>query len=528
MQPQITPPAALPEELRAALVSLLGEKGVSLDAGVAQAHAGDWSDTARQPPALVLFPETPQQVAQALGILARFRQPVVVQGGLTGLAGGATPQPGEVALSLARLDRVEDFDSVGGTVTVQAGVVLEQLQAQVEAAGWFFPLDLGARGSCQVGGNAATNAGGNRVIRYGTMRELVLGVEVALADGRLLTMLNRVTKNTTGVDLKHLFIGSEGTLGVITRLVLKLSPRPLAADTALCAVGSFEAAARLLKEVQGSLPTLSAFELMWDDFMQAAIDIGRLKPPFPQAPPLCVLVETMGASATGDRDALEQVLQGAIESGLVDDAIVSRSIDDSRRLWRYRETVGEMLSRLAPHAAFDVGIPMAAMDGFVASVRAQLGPLFPTPAPPVLRPSRRRQPACAVGAVRHAGVAAPGRGGRLCGGGAGRRLHLGRARHRQGEEGVPAPEPVGRRAAADARPEVPVRPAQSAQCGAHRRRGSATLRPGAVSRRRVSPPPPARRLPAHSMPSAPLPQAAPRPRPSAAFLRRRPPRPLPR
>ena len=377
MQPEIIPPAGLPEELRAALVSLLGEKGVSADDGVARAHAGDWSDTVRQPPALVVFPKTPQQVAQALGILARFRQPVVVQGGLTGLAGGATPRPGEVALSLARLDRIEDFDAIGGTVTVQAGVVLERLQAQVEAAGWFFPLDLGARGSCQVGGNAATNAGGNRVIRYGTMRELVLGVEVALADGRLLTMLNRVTKNTTGIDLKHLFIGSEGTLGVITRLVLKLSPRPLAADTALCAVGSFEAAARLLKEVQASLPTLSAFELMWDDFMQAAIDIGGLKPPFPQAPPLCVLVETMGASATGDRDALEQVLQGAIESGLVDDVIVSRSIDDARRLWRYRETVGEMLSRLAPHAAFDVGIPMAAMDGFVAAVRARLGPLFP-------------------------------------------------------------------------------------------------------------------------------------------------------
>ena len=377
MRPETTEPAALPEKLRAALVSLLGENGVSLDAGVAEAHAGDWSETARQPPALVLFPKTPRQVAQTLGVLARFGRPVVVQGGLTGLAGGATPRPGEVALSLARMDRVEEFDAVGGTVTVQAGVVLEQLQAQVEAAGWYFPLDLGARGSCQVGGNAATNAGGNRVIRYGTMRELVLGIEVALADGRLLTMLNRVTKNTTGVDLKQLFIGSEGTLGVITRLVLKLSPRPLAADTALCAVGSFEAAAGLLKAMQAGLPTLSAFELMWDDFMQAALDIGSLKPPFEKPHPLYVLVETMGASERSDREQLEQVLERAIESGLVDDVVVSRSIDDSRRLWRYRETVGEMLSRLKPHAAFDVGIPMAAMDGFVASVRAQLGPLFP-------------------------------------------------------------------------------------------------------------------------------------------------------
>ena len=375
MQQQITP-AAL-SELRAALVSRLGEGGVSLDAGVAQAHAGDWSDAAREPPPMVLFPKTPQQVAQALAILAGFRQRVVVQGGLTGLAGGATPQPGEVALSLARLDRIEDFDAVGGTVTVQAGVALEQLQTQVEAAGWFFPLDLGARGSCQVGGNAATNAGGNRVIRYGTMRELVLGIEVALADGRLLTMLNRVKKNTTGIDLKHLFIGSEGMLGVITRLVLRLSPGPLAAHTALCAVGSFDAAARLLKELQGQLPTLSAFELMWDDFMQAAVDIGSLRPPFAAAHPLYVLVETMGASEEGDREQLERVLGRALELELVGDVVVSRSIDDARRLWQYRETVGEMLSRLKPHAAFDVGIPMARMDGFVASVRATLGPLFP-------------------------------------------------------------------------------------------------------------------------------------------------------
>ena len=326
---------------------------------------------------MVLFPKTPEHVALALGILAKFQQRVVVQGGLTGLAGGATPQPGEVALSLAKLNQIEDFDRTGGTITVQAGVALEQLQTHVEAEGWIFPLDLGARGSCQIGGNAATNAGGNRVIRYGTMRELVLGIEVALADGRLVSMMNRVTKNTTGIDMKHLFIGSEGTLGIITRLVLKLSPKPLTANTALCAVGSFEAAARLLKELQGHLPTLSAFELMWDDFMRAAMDVGGLKQPFAEAHPLYVLVETMGGSEEGDRDQLEQVLGRAIETELVNDVIVAQSMDDTQRLWQYRETVGEMLSQMKPHAAFDVGVPMATMDRFVTSVRTSLEQLFP-------------------------------------------------------------------------------------------------------------------------------------------------------
>jgi len=365
------------DELREALASQLGENCVSLDAGVAQAHSGDWSEAVKEQPTMVVFPKTPAQVAEALKILSKFGQHVVVQGGLTGLAGGATPRHGEVALSLAKLNQIEEFDRVGGTITVQAGLALELLQTHVEADGWFFPLDLGARGSCQVGGNAATNAGGNRVIRYGTMRELVLGLEVALPDGRLLTMLNRVTKNTTGIDLKHLFIGAEGTLGVITRLVLKLSPKPVSSSTALCAVDSFEAAAKLVKELQGSLPTLSAFELMWDDFMQSALEIAGSKAPFADRHPLYVLVETMGSSEAADREQLEEVLGRALETELVSDVIVAQSMDDAQQLWAYRETVGEMLSRMKPHAAFDVGIPMAMMDGFVTSVRASLEQLFP-------------------------------------------------------------------------------------------------------------------------------------------------------
>ena len=363
--------------LRDALAAALGAHGVSLDEGVAEAHAGDWSEVPKKRPSLVVFPKSPAEAARALGLLSSFGQKVVVQGGLTGLAAGATPQEGEVALSLAKMNRIEDFDRVGGTVTVQAGVTLAQLQAHVEAEGWFFPLDLGARGSCQLGGNAATNAGGNRVIRYGTMRELVLGLEVALADGRLVTMMNRVIKNTTGIDLKQLFIGSEGTLGVITRLVLKLTPKPLSAQTALCALTSFEAAAELLNEAQRHLPTLSAYELMWAGFMKAAAEIGNLTPPFEVSHALYVLLETLGSGDEGDRQQLEQFLERALETGLIADVIVAQSLDDAARLWAYRETVGEMLSALAPHVAFDVGIPLSAMDRFVQSVGADLETLFP-------------------------------------------------------------------------------------------------------------------------------------------------------
>ena len=175
-------------ELCKALSHVIDEQSFSMDAGVSLAHSGDWSEAPRHCPGLVIFPRTPMQVAAVLRVLSDRRQPVVIQGGLTGLAGAATPQEGEVALSLTKLNQIEGLDTVGGTVTVQAGVTLEQLQSHVEAENWFFPMDLGARGSCQIGGNASTNAGGNRVLRYGTMRDLTLGIEVAMTDGRLMTM----------------------------------------------------------------------------------------------------------------------------------------------------------------------------------------------------------------------------------------------------------------------------------------------------------------------------------------------------
>lgn len=364
-------------DLRATLESVLGPAGVVDDTQALAAHAGDWSEAPKTRPGLLLLPRTTEQVATVMRLCTEHRQPVVVQGGLTGLAGGATPQVGEVALSLARLNEIEDIDVVGGTALVQAGVILEELQRRVEEQGWSFPLDLGARGSCQVGGNAATNAGGNRVIRYGTMRELVLGLEVVMADGRVATMLNRTTKNTTGLELKHLFVGAEGSLGIITRLVLKLSPQPTSSSTALCALASFDAAARLLRELRRELPSLSAFELMWADFMDAAIEFGGLRAPFAESHPVYVLLEAQGGDADSVGEQLQRLLADALEQDLVRDVIVAQSLDDAGRLWAYREAIAEMLARLKPYAAFDVGVPMMRMAALVEALRAALGQRFP-------------------------------------------------------------------------------------------------------------------------------------------------------
>ncbi|MGE4337627.1 MAG: FAD-binding oxidoreductase [Pigmentiphaga sp.] len=371
--------AALSPELVTALEALLGAGSISRDPTLNAGHAGDWSEAPHLQPSLVLLPRTPRQVADVLKLCHDHGRPIAVQGGLTGLTGGATPQRGEIVLSLARLNAIEELDTVGGTVLVQAGVVLEALQQQVETQGWAFPLDLGARGSCQVGGNAATNAGGNRVIRYGTMRNLVLGLEVALPDGRLLDLLGRVTKNTTGVDLKHLFIGAEGTLGVITRLTLKLSPRATATTVALCALPSFNAATQLVRDLRRGLPGLSAFELMWQDFMAASCEVLQLRPPFAEPAPVYALVETQGLDDAADRLQLEQALGQALEQEIVSDVIVAQSIDDNHSLWAYRESVGELLGRLKPFAAFDIAIPVARMGDFVQQVGAELAERYPAP-----------------------------------------------------------------------------------------------------------------------------------------------------
>lgn len=366
------------ERLRVLLVDTLGADCVFVDPSQTSAHAGDWSDVPKMAPSLVVAPREPAQVARALAILSEAGQRVVVQGGLTGLAGGSTPRAGEVALSLAKLTAVESFDKVGGTITVQAGLTLEMLQDYVEAHGWMFPLDLGARGSCQIGGNASTNAGGNRVVRFGTMRERVLGLEVALTDGTLLSMMHRVTKNTTGIDLKQLFIGSEGTLGVITRLVLKLEPLPTAANTALCALSSFDDAARLFKHLKGRLPALSSFELMWDNFIAAGCDVLQRKQPFSEEWPVYALVETLGVSEGDEHRALELALAAALEDGLVADVIVAQSLDQISQLWSYREAIVELLTQMKPHAAFDIGIPTDRMAEFVESTRQSLGKSFPS------------------------------------------------------------------------------------------------------------------------------------------------------
>jgi FAD/FMN-containing dehydrogenase len=326
----------------------------------------------------IVRPRTTDEVAQVLAICNDAHQPVVVQGGMSGWVRATQTQPGDVILSLERMNTIESVDTANRTATVQAGVVLETLQNHLEPFGLSFPLDLGGRGSCQLGGNASTNAGGMRVIRYGMMREQVLGIEAVLADGRIVSSLNRMIKNNTGYDLKQLFIGSEGTLGVITRLVLRLRERSTSANTAIVSASQFEQVAGLLRHVDGALGgQLSAFEMIDTHFYGVNTAEGRHAPPLPRGRPYYVVIEALGSHQARDEEVFESALASALELGLVDDAVIARSEADRQSIWVIREDLEPLLHDFKPFHAFDVSLPVGDMEVYMRRVHERVRAAWP-------------------------------------------------------------------------------------------------------------------------------------------------------
>jgi len=340
-------------------------------------YRADWSGLARGIPDTLCRPRSVEEVSAVLRHCHEHGRPVTIQGGLTGLAGGAVPADGDVVLNLERMAAIEQIDELEGIMTVQAGTTLLAVQEAAAAAGWYFPVDLGARGSCQVGGNAATNAGGERVIRYGTMRDSVLGIEAVLADGTVLSTLTRLVKNSAGLDLRFLFIGSEGTLGVITRLRLKLQPAPAPAVTAFAAAADIHALARLLRRLKRSPGVnLTAFEFMSGQFVDAASRLAGRPCPVAAGQPWYVLMESAEHAGEGD-SALQQALEQALEQGLVLDGALACSLADAQDFWRLRHSIPELLGELKPTVNFDCGLPWAEMEGFVDRVNAAMHQRYP-------------------------------------------------------------------------------------------------------------------------------------------------------
>jgi FAD/FMN-containing dehydrogenase len=371
--------SAAPSEAVSALREALGAQIVALPDEFGDRRTEDWSGLPSAVPLALIRPRDTSEVAAALEICARYAQPVVTQGGLTGLVGGANLRGDEVALSLDRMNRIVEIDPVSGTMTVQAGTPLQVVQEAASAAGFYFPLDLGARGSCSIGGNLATNAGGNRVIKYGMMRDQVLGIEAVLASGAIVGGLNKMIKDNSGYDLRNLLIGSEGTLAVITRAVLRLRPKPTATATAWCGLPSFDAVTTLLRRAQAGLaPGVSAFEVMWAGYHDTVLaNLDNLRAPLDSPHPFYVLLESVGTDPVRHGDAFEEFLAAMLEEGVVTDAALASNEAHAQAFWAIRDAPGEYQRFIPNHAAYDVSFSIAQVGEAASRCEAQLRARWP-------------------------------------------------------------------------------------------------------------------------------------------------------
>ncbi|MCC7059219.1 MAG: FAD-binding oxidoreductase [Burkholderiaceae bacterium] len=330
----------------------------------------------------VAMPESTEDVAAVVRWCAEHRIAVVAQGGNTGLSGAATPDDSgrTVVLSLARLKRVRTVDTVNNSITVEAGCSLAEVRDAAHAAQRLFPLSLPSEGSCTIGGNLSTNAGGVAVLRYGNARELCLGLEVVTASGEVWHGLRGLRKDNTGYDLRDLFIGAEGTLGVITAATLKLYPQPAAQITAMAALDDPRAALRLLELAQSMLASsLTAFELM-SDLCLALVQqhFPEQRRPFAQPSPYYVLLETSDSESEAHANAMfEALMERALEAGVVRDAVVATSGAQSRALWALRELISEAQSLTGKNIKHDVSVPISSIAEFVAHTNAELARRFP-------------------------------------------------------------------------------------------------------------------------------------------------------
>ena len=328
---------------------------------------------------MMLRPGSVGEVQAILKLANETKTPLVPQGGNTGLVGGQIPFDGELILSLTRLDKIRDVDAGSNTMTCEAGVVLAKAQEAAAAVDRLFPLSLGAEGTCTIGGNLSTNAGGTGAVAYGIARDLVLGLEVVLADGRIMNLLSKLKKNNTGYDLRHIFVGAEGTLGIITTAVVKMFPRPRAVETAFIGLPSPAAAVTLLNLAQARVGgTVTTFELIVRDVIEFAIKHGHgVRDPLAGKHPWYVLMEVASQHDEGLRESVEQLLADAGAQGLIEDATIAASLDHAKAFWHMRHILPEVQKPEGGSIKADVSVPVASVPQFLEEASAAAKAIVP-------------------------------------------------------------------------------------------------------------------------------------------------------
>ena len=360
---------------------ILGQDGVKTCSDEIQSYNTDWLKRAHGQSTVVLRPRNTEHVSQILAHCNSRKLAVVPQGGNTGLVGGSVAVHDEVLLSMEAMNKVLGFDSASGVLSCEAGCVLQNLEQAVNAHGFLMPLDLGAKGSCHIGGNVATNAGGIRLVRYGSLHGSVLGLQVVLADGRILDMMSGLRKNNTGYHLKNLFIGSEGTLGVVTQVSIATPRKCNSVNVALLALNSFEDTVACLHELRGYLnEILSGVEFLDRGCMRLVSKhiskFGADANTFDSEYPFYLLVETSGSNAQHDREKLMAALEAVMTSQLVKDGVVSESDTQAKALWRLREDTPVSLSAAGAVYKYDLSMPTKSMYAIVDDMKNLLPPDF--------------------------------------------------------------------------------------------------------------------------------------------------------
>jgi FAD/FMN-containing dehydrogenase len=363
-------PARVSVEFVAQLKGIVGEHGLLLGSDVRSRSADPFRSIPTQSP-IIVRPCSTQEISGVMKLCHARRQRVVMHGGRTGVSGGAFTRPDEIVVSLERMSKIEEINEVSYVAVVQAGAVLEALHNAVAAKDLFFPVELGAKGSATIGGMISTNAGGNRVLRWGMMRQNLLGVEAVLADGSVVSGMNRLLKNNTGYDLKHLFIGTEGTLGIVTRAVLRLVPAPLTQSVVFVSVDSFDKVLELLNRGR-RLPTLSAFEVLWQDFYSLLAESGSNRRPLEPDQPYYVLIEAMGQDRQADEEMFEQFVESIYRDGLIVDAVAATSSKQVAELWRVREGSEVIVKAFGTFVSSDVSIDVQRVNAFLARAKELL------------------------------------------------------------------------------------------------------------------------------------------------------------
>jgi FAD/FMN-containing dehydrogenase len=372
-------PLGLDPALLARFAAIVGERHAITDPQAQLPYLVELRDLYRGRTPLVLRPGSVAEVAEILKLANATHTAIVPQGGNTGLVGGQVPLNGELLISLNRLDRIREVDSVSNTMTCEAGVTLAQAREAAAAADRLYPQLLPSEGTCTIGGNLSTNAGGTAALAYGIARSHTLGIEVVLADGRILDNLNKLKKDNTGYDLKNLFIGAEGTLGIITAAVLRLVPQPRSVETAFVGVPSPKAALDLLGlATERTAGGVTSFELMLRAGVELVLRHGSgCRDPLPEAHPWYVLIELSSQARTGLRASLEEILAEGLERGLVLDATIADNLEQTKMFWRIREMFGEVQRHEGGSIKHDISVPVAAVPAFIEEASAAVKKLIP-------------------------------------------------------------------------------------------------------------------------------------------------------